>query len=160
MKIYFENVPFWQRRRIQKIFDKALEKTDNAIENIFVGVKFVSEEEIRQLNSTFRNLDKVTDVLSFPMLEIKEPQKLSSFDSQRDFDGTLNLGDIAICTKRAKEQAKEFGNSNKRELSFLALHGLLHVLGYDHIEKQDEKKMMSLAEEILAELNIGRRKNV
>ena len=160
MKIYFENVGFLQKRLIQKIFDRALEKTENAVEDVSVSVKFVSEEEIKSLNNEFRKIDKVTDVLSFPMLEIKEPQKLSEFSSEREADGSLNLGDIAICTKRAKEQAKEFENSYKRELAFLALHGLLHVLGYDHIEKDDEKKMMSFAEEILSEFNIGRGKHV
>ena len=160
MKIYFENVGFFEKKRIQKIFNKAIEKTNSGISDVAIGVKFVSEEEIRSLNNGFRNIDKVTDVLSFPMLEIKEPQLLNEFESQRDFDGLLYLGDIAICTKRAKEQAKEYCNSYKRELSFLALHGLLHCLGYDHIEKEDEKKMMELAEEILNELNIKRRKNV
>lgn len=160
MKIYFENVGCFARRGIQKIFEKAIEKTNGYICDVAIGVKFVSEDEIRLLNKNFRDIDKVTDVLSFPMLEIKEPQSLSEFESERDFDGTLNLGDIAICTKRAKEQAKEYGNSYKRELSFLALHGLLHCLGYDHIEKEEEKKMMSLAEEILADFNLKRRTNV
>ncbi len=160
MKIYFENVGCFAKRGIQKIFDKTIEITNGNVDNIVIGVKFVSEDEIRLLNKNFRNIDKVTDVLSFPMLEIKEPQSLSEFDSQREFDGELNLGDIAICTKRAKEQAKEYGNSYKRELSFLALHGLLHCLGYDHIEKEEEKKMMSLAEEILADFNLKRRTNV
>ena len=160
MKIYFENVGCFAKRGIQKIFDKTIEITNGNVDNIVICVKFVSEDEIRLLNKNFRNIDKVTDVLSFPMLEIKEPQSLSEFDSQREFDGELNLGDIAICTKRAKEQAKEYGNSYKRELSFLALHGLLHCLGYDHIEKEEEKKMMSLAEEILADFNLKRRTNV
>ncbi len=160
MKIYFGNVGFFKRKLIEKIFERALEKTSNNERDVIVSVNFVGENEIKELNKTFRNIDKVTDVLSFPMLEIKQPMKLSAFESERDMDGSLNLGDIALCTERAKAQAKEYGNSYKRELAFLSLHGLLHLLGYDHIEQEDEKVMMREAEEILKEFNIGRRKNV
>lgn len=160
MKIYFNKVCFLKRNLIKKLFEKALEKTENNVENLAVNVSFVGEEEIRRLNKEFRNIDKVTDVLSFPMLEIKEPMKLADFESERDAIGTLEIGDIAICTKRARQQAKEFGNTYKRELAFLALHGFLHLLGYDHIEKADEKKMMTLAEDILAEEKIKRGRNV
>lgn len=160
MKIYFNKVCFLKRKLIKKLFEKALEKTENNVENLAVNVSFVGEDEIRRLNKEFRNIDKVTDVLSFPMLEIKEPMKLADFESERDIGGTLEIGDIAICTRRARQQAKEFGNTYKRELAFLALHGFLHLLGYDHIEKADEKKMMTMAEDILAEEKIKRGRNV
>lgn len=156
MKIIFDNVNFFQKRLIRKIFTKTLLLTQNDVDNLVVGVKFVSKSEIQKLNKEFRNLDKVTDVLSFPLTEIKEPHKLSEFDKDRDFDGSLYIGDIAVCCDVARVQAKEFGNTYKRELSFLALHGFLHILGYDHIEKNDEIIMMNMAERVLQELNIKR----
>ncbi len=161
MKIIFSNVPILQRRLIKKLFAKALETTSNADnQKLYVGLKFVSEQEINLLNKQHRNIDKVTDVLSFPMLDIKWPQKLSDFEDQRDPDGSLNIGDIAVCTKKAALQAKEYGNTYKRELAFLSLHGFLHLLGFDHIEKEEEKTMMALAEGILSQLKLKRSENV
>lgn len=156
MKICFTNVGLLKRNLISKIFVKALEITKNNEENLVVGVKFASKDEIKKLNKEIRGIDKITDVLSFPMIEIKEPQKLKDFESERDFDGNLYVGDIAVCCDVAREQAKQYGNTYKRELSFLALHGFLHILGYDHIEKKDEEKMMALAEKILQEMKIKR----
>ena len=77
-------------------------------------------------------------------------------DYSDGFFKVIYLGDIAICTKRAREQAREYNHSYKREVCFLALHGFLHIMGYDHIEKEDEKEMMSLAEKILKKVNLGR----
>ena len=156
MKVIFEGGKFLTKRLIKKVFEKAVEMSENKVDNLMVGLKFVSKEEIKELNKNIRGIDKVTDVLSFPMLEIKQGQHLKDFDSEREPDGWLNLGDIALCVDKAKEQAKEYGNSYKREIAFLALHGFLHLLGYDHIEKEDEKKMMSLAENVLANFNIKR----
>ena len=156
MKVIFEGGKFLTKRLIKKVFEKAVEMSENKVDNLMVGLKFVSKEEIKELNKNIRGIDKVTDVLSFPMLEIKQGEHLSHFESEREPDGWLNLGDIALCVDKAKEQAKEYGNSYKREIAFLALHGFLHLLGYDHIEKEDEKKMMSLAENVLANFNIKR----
>lgn len=155
MKLYTRKVNFFTKRKILKIFEIALRKTGN-ISDIEVSLSFVDEDEIRRLNKEKRNIDKVTDVLSFPMTEIKAGEKIESF--RDDFLGNIYLGDIAICTKRAKEQAKEYGHSFGREICFLALHGLLHIMGYDHMTKKDEKVMMGLAEDILKEVNMGRKK--
>lgn len=156
MKVIFNGGHIFKRGLIKKLFAKALELTNNEVEDLIVSVKFVSKEEIQKLNNNIRGVDKVTDVLSFPMLEIKQGEHLKDFDSEREPDGWLNLGDIALCVDKAKQQAKDYGNSYKREIAFLALHGFLHLLGYDHIEKEDEKKMMSLAENVLANFNIKR----
>ena len=99
-------------------------------------------------------------VLYFPQLQIKYPQKLGEFVSEISPDGLLRLGDIVICKQRAKAQAKQLGHNYKRELAFLALHGFLHLLGYDHIEKEDEKIMNDMCEKILSSLNIKRGENV
>ena len=158
MKIIFSNVNLRYRRIIKRIFDEAEEFTNNNVDNSYVSLAFVSEDEIRNLNSSFRKLDKVTDVLSFPMLDIKQGEStLADFESEREPDGRLNIGDIAICLDVAKRQAKNLGHSLKREVCFLALHGLLHVLGFDHIESQDEEIMQKTAEEILNKLNIRRK---
>ena len=158
MKIIFSNVNLRYRHIIKHIFDEAEEFTNNNVDKSYVSLAFVSEDEIRNLNFSFRKLDKVTDVLSFPMLDIKQGEStLADFESEREPDGRLNIGDIAICLDVAKRQAKNLGHSLKREVCFLALHGLLHVLGFDHIESQDEEIMQKTAEEILNKLNIRRK---
>ena len=151
--IYFCKVPLKNRRLLKKLFARALILTGNDLENISVGIRFANEEEIQDLNRQHRQVDKVTDVLSFPMLDIREGQQLSDFDAERSPNGELCLGDIVLCPKRAKEQAKELGHSFKRELAFLIVHGFLHLLGYDHMEKEEEARMMGLTENIL--LNFG-----
>lgn len=138
------------KRKIGKIFKIAEEVLDEDFENAYLSVNFVSDEQIKRLNSEFRKIDKVTDVLSFPNLQKKAEESLKNFQSDADFDtNMLFLGDVVISKNVAKAQAREFGHSMKREVCFLALHGLLHLLGYDHIEKDDEKIMNKLQDEIL-----------
>ena len=91
------------------------------------------------------------------MLEGEKRGFLCDFDSERDpFSGELYLGDIVICLRRAKKQAKAFGHSLEREVCFLSLHGLLHLLGFDHIEQEDEKEMQALSENLLSKFGIKR----
>ena len=147
IEIQFKNVHcLCFKKKIKKLFTDALiKKYGKKSEEKFFGadIRFVSEEEINALNVKFRNVDRATDVLSFPMYELsKEPMPDEDF---------IFLGDIAICKKVAIKQAKEYGHSLERELCFLALHGFLHLLGYDHIEKEDEEVMMRIAKEILEE---------
>lgn len=161
MKICSKHVGCRFKGLFKELFEKALYITGNKVDNLVVGVSFVGGDEIQVLNKEHRNVDKVTDVLSFPMLDIDyKKTKLKDFESERDPNGELYIGDIVICKDKAKEQAKEFGHSYKREMAFLALHGFLHVLGYDHIEKADEEVMMNLAENVLLNMNIKRGKNV
>ena len=156
MKIYFNNVRFYYRNLIKKVFLTALKELDNNFQNIVINLSFKSQEEIRQLNKTFRNVDRATDVLSFPFLEIKYGEKVADFKEDINPDGTIDLGDIVICKQVAKKQAKEYKHSLKREIAFLSLHGLLHLLGYDHIEKKDEIVMNKCADKILNKLKIKR----
>lgn len=154
--LYKKHFPY--KRLIKKIFEKALQTTRNCVDDVAVGLCLVDKKMIRHLNQTYRNIDKETDVLSFPFLNIDyKTDKLEKFDAERNPDGQLFLGDIYICKEVAKKQAKEYGHSNKREICFLALHGLLHLLGYDHIKKTDERVMMQTAEEILQNCNVGRK---
>lgn len=97
------------------------------------------EKEIRQLNRDFRSIDKVTDVLSFPAIS----------DDDRSF-----LGDIAICLSRAQEQADTYGHGIEREMAFLTAHGCLHLMGFDHIEPEDEKVMRAHQKEIMREMGL------
>lgn len=118
------------------------EKVNNAIFSII----FVGDEEIHQINKEYRKVDRITDVISF------------AFEDNEDFmyNDIRMLGDIYICIPQMKRQALEYGHSEKRELSFLAVHGLLHLLGYDHMEKEDKKVMFDLQELILNDENITR----
>ena len=129
---------------VEKLLNYALDylKIDNAIFNVII----TDEEEIRYLNKTYRSNDSVTDVISFA-LEDDKTFKNPTFRI---------LGDIYICKKRALEQAENYGHSYLRELSFLTIHGLLHLLGYDHMKPEDEKVMFSLQEEILDSYGIKR----
>lgn len=156
MQINFEDVGHKYKKLIKEIYQEALEVTENKDENLWLTVTFVKEKKIKELNKSFRDVDKVTDVLSFPMLNIKYPQKLADFKDDSEPDGRLYLGDVVICKKVAKLQAKQYGHSKKREVAFLALHGLLHLLGYDHIENEDEVVMTAMSKKILDNLNIKR----
>jgi len=114
-----------------------------------VEVSFFLPEEIKELNYRTRNIDKVTDVLSYPALE--EIKELTKDNYPFDYDDNTNtvfLGSIVICMDRAKEQAEEYGHSLLRETKYLFVHGLLHLLGYDH-ENEDDRKTMRHYEELI-----------
>ncbi|MGO3496146.1 MAG: rRNA maturation RNase YbeY [Staphylococcus equorum] len=106
-----------------------------------LSVTFVDKTEIQEINKMYRDKDKVTDVISFA-LEEDEPEIIG-------LDMPRVLGDIIICTDVAQEQADSYGHSFERELGFLALHGFLHLLGYDHIDEEDEKEMFGRQDQIL-----------
>lgn len=109
-----------------------------------VTVLLTTEEEIRSLNARFRDIDRVTDVLTFPAWEGEA--LLTPPDGY--------LGDIAICVRRAEEQAEEYGHSLERELAFLAVHGGLHLLGYDHMVPEDETVMRAKQTAILEQMGL------
>ncbi len=118
------------------------EKVNNAIFSII----FVDDDEIHRLNRDYRQVDRITDVISF------------AFEDSDDlvYNDIRVLGDIYICIPQMKRQAINYGHSEKRELSFLAVHGLLHLLGYDHMTSEDEKVMFGLQELMLDDENIKR----
>ena len=115
------------------------------VNNAIFSIIFVTPEEIQKLNSEYRKIDLVTDVISFALED----------DEDKILDLRI-LGDIYICIDKMLEQAKEYGHSNKRELSFLTVHGLLHLLGYDHQTVEEEKEMFGLQDKILEEEKIVR----
>ena len=122
-----------------------------------VEVDFVSEEEIRELNASTRNVDRVTDVLSYPALDGIMPFTPQNYPFEYNIETkSVDLGSIVICEAVACSQAQEYGHSEEREKAYLFLHGLLHLLGYDHIEEEDKKVMRAKEEEILESIGITR----
>ena len=122
----------------KRIIDFAL-KHEN-LTNVTFNIIFVDSEKIRKLNKDYRNIDRETDVISFA---------LEDGEANIPFEFGRLLGDIYICVSKMKEQAKEYGHSEKREMGFLTVHGLLHLLGYDHMTKDEEKIMFEKQKEIL-----------
>ena len=122
-----------------------------------VEVDFVSAEQIRRLNAQTRNIDKVTDVLSYPALDEITDFTKQNYPFEYDEDEkSVRLGCIVICNEQVRAQAQEYGHSETRESAYLFLHGLLHLLGYDHIKDEDKIVMRKKEEEILNLLEITR----
>ncbi|HPG92765.1 MAG TPA: rRNA maturation RNase YbeY [Clostridia bacterium] len=148
---------------IEKIYIKKVLKTANRTlcqpENLELALSFISDEEIKELNKQFRNVNSVTDVLSFPLVNATAAMPVSLAENALYTDkktGRLLLGDIVICRDRAVKQATEYGHAYKREVCFLALHGYLHLVGYDHINEADAAVMEKTQEEILAKAGLNR----
>ena len=137
-----DKVDYKDYEYLYDLLEFALEKLN--IENSTFSVILTDDEEVQYLNKTYRNIDRTTDVLSFAL------------NDNGAFPGPVNvLGDIFISIPKMKEQAIEYSHSEKRELSFLALHGLLHLLGYDHTKgPKEEEEMFGLQKEILNEKGI------
>ena len=152
--IYFDedNMPDeWTSDTMNKAFILALE-SEGIDAPCDISVSFVDLEEIHTLNRDYRAVDRPTDVLSFPMYERGEIP-----DSSQLFEGeTLELGDVVICKDKAKEQAEEFGHSYERELIYLFVHSVFHLLGYDHEEDEDKKEMRAHEEQVMESLGILR----
>jgi len=129
---------------VKKIANFTLSKLN--IKKCEANIIFVDLDEIHNINRDYRKIDRPTDVISFALED--------NFDVR--VDEVRILGDIYICTTKMREQAIEYGHSETREMAFLIVHGLLHLLGYDHIKKEDEDVMFALQEEILDELKITR----
>lgn len=127
-----------------------------------ISVVFIDNEQIKEINKDFRNIDRETDVLSFPMLEYphlkvyKDVYKNYQFDDSFLDEGKLVLGDIAISLEKAREQSVEYGHSFLREVVYLAIHSVLHLLGYDHMNDDEKPIMRKREEEILNKFNIIR----
>lgn len=124
-----------------------------------VDMLFVDNATIRELNLKHRNVDKVTDVLSFPILDINPNDGYNISISVEDYDYETQaylLGDIVISLDKVIEQSKEYGHSFERELGFLTAHSVFHLLGYDHITKNEEKEMYDKTEEVMNLMNLKR----
>ncbi len=145
------NILFDDRQEIIIITEENMKAIENAINaviidedaegNFEVSVSFVTNEEIRKLNKEFRNVDSETDVLSFPM-------------DEDEFEGVIMLGDIVLSTQRIIEQANDFEHSLEREMLYLTVHSMLHLLGYDHMNDEDKEEMRLREKQIMKKLQI------
>jgi probable rRNA maturation factor len=150
MNVLFDNSTDFEldENLIKKVVKEAL-RYEGVSENSEVSFTLVDNEEIHELNKKHRGIDRATDVLSFPLIDF-ENETLPTDGS------TIYLGDIIISIERAKEQAEEYGHSLERELAFLTAHSMLHLLGYDHMEKDEEAVMFKKQDDILNNLGITR----
>lgn len=124
--------------------------------DVEISVMLTDNEGIRALNALHRNIDRATDVLSFPMFEYGEDGEIIEDYAEFNEMGDLCLGDIVLSLERAAEQAEEYGHSFAREVGFLTVHSMLHLLGYDHMTPEDEAEMFGYQTEILEEMGLTR----
>ena len=122
-----------------------------------IDILITDDASIRQMNLQFRNIDRSTDVLSFPLVDMKDGRILSEEGDYDMDEGLLLLGDIVISLETADRQAGEYGHTVERELAFLASHGVFHLLGYDHMETEEEAVMLSKQEAVLDRLGLVRK---
>ncbi len=134
---------------------KASLSEEDMDENCEISVTLCTNEEIAGLNKEYMNRDGATDVLSFPQLAFDEDKCI--FEDSMTYNGeNLLLGDIVISLERAAEQAEEYGHSMKREVGFLTVHSMLHLLGYDHMEDAEREEMQAKEKKILSAINLPR----
>ncbi len=139
---------------IKKVLTKCFEEENLQNSKLYITVTLTTPENIKEINKEYRNIDRATDVLSFPMFEKDE---LEEKIKNNDFDHEDVLGDLVISIEKVKEQAEEYGHSFERELSYMLVHGFYHLMGYDHIKEEDKKKMRPKEEKILNDLKILRK---
>ncbi len=150
MKIYLEEEQVLEDNLLEKmeqVSDILLKSEDIDSDRAEISLTLVTPSQIKDLNRDYREVDKITDVLSFPQ-----------FDDMNDLpeQGELCLGDVVICIDKVKEQAEEYGHSYERELLYLFVHSLLHLVGYDHMEEEQKKDMRKQEEEIMSQMDLRR----
>ncbi len=154
-----EKLDFDYEELIEKVVIEALDYEECPYE-AEVNVVLTDDEAIHEVNLEFRQIDRPTDVLSFPMVEYSEAGYFDDLEEQDDLfhpeTGELMLGDIMISVDKVKEQAANYGHSLKRELGFLVAHSMLHLMGYDHMEEEEREEMERKQREILDHLQITR----
>lgn len=150
-----------ETHEIEKLIELVVEKVleyEKIMKNCQVSVILVDNDAIGEINNIYRKIDSPTDVLSFPMHDFQGDYDID-IHGYEDVDidtGELILGDIAISLEKAYEQSKEYGHSFNREVAYLTVHGMLHLLGYDHEEEEDKKIMRDREESILNIINMSR----
>lgn len=156
-EIIYEDVE--PNEEYEKTIDQVLKECykEEKLENskLIITITLTTPSKIRKINNEYRQIDRATDVLSFPMFEKSELDKKIE---NNDFLYEDILGDIIISVEKVKEQAKEYGHSFERELSYMVVHGFYHLMGYDHIEEKDKVIMRPKEEKILNKLGITREK--
>lgn len=143
-------------KTIKKVVEQCFKVENLQNTNLYMSITLTDPEEIKRINRQFRNIDKATDVLSFPMFEKEEIEKIKEEEAPKNTQVQDILGDIVISIQKVEEQAKEYGHSFERELAYMVVHGFYHLMGYDHMIEEDKKVMRQKEENVLVKLNIGR----
>ena len=138
---------------IKKVVEKCYEEENLTKSKLIITITLTTPENIKKINKEYRNIDRATDVLSFPMFEKEE---LTKKIKNQEFMHEDVLGDIIISIEKVEEQAKEYGHSFERELSYMVVHGFYHLMGYDHMTEEEKTEMRKKEDIILNALNITR----
>ena len=138
---------------ISKVINECFSNEGLDKSKLYISITLTIPENIQKINKKYRNIDKSTDVLSFPMFEKEEIREMLMNNYQIEDV----LGDIIISIPKVKKQAIEYGHSFERELSYMVVHGFYHIMGYDHMKEEDKKEMRKKEDEILNKLHITRR---
>lgn len=141
-----------EEKLIKEVVSRVLEE-EKVLPEVDVYITLTNNEEIHKINKEYRDVDRTTDVLSFPMYERDE---IAGLKNDTDDEIEKILGDIIVSIEKVREQAEEYGHSFERELAYLVTHGMLHLLGYDHMIEEEKAVMRKREEEILETLNITR----
>ena len=144
-----ENVDL--KDKIEKIVYFAILEEHINVDGVFISIKAVDKNEIKRINKEYRNIDKVTDVLSFPIFTKEELNKISKSDKNKKISN-IELGDVILCTDVIKEHAKEYETGLYRETLYMITHSVFHLLGYDHMTDDEKKIMRAKEEKILNEI--------
>lgn len=137
---------------IKRVVETCYQEEKMQKANLSISIILTTPEIIKEINTEYRNIEKETDVLSFPMFEKEEINEIISNENNIP----EVLGDIIVSIEKVKEQAKEYGHSFERELAYMIVHGFYHLMGYDHIEEKDKIEMRPKEEKILEKLDIKR----
>ena len=138
---------------IEKVVKECFETEELTDSKMYINIILTTSKNIREYNKKYRNIDRETDVLSFPMFEKEELDKKIT---NKDFENTDILGDMIISIPKVEEQAKEYGHSFERELAYMVVHSFYHLMGYDHMVEEDKSLMRTKEENILNKLKITR----
>ena len=138
---------------VKKVVEQCFKEEMLEKSKLYISITLTTPEHIHEINKQYRNVDKETDVLSFPMFEKEELDKKIQ---NQDFEHEDVLGDIVISIEKVRGQAEEYGHSFEREFSYMIVHGFYHLMGYDHIEEEDKIIMRPKEENVLSKLGIRR----
>ena len=138
---------------IKKVVEQCFKEENMEDSKLYISITLTTPEHIHEINKQYRNVDRATDVLSFPMFEKEE---IDNKIAQKNFEYEDVLGDIVISIEQVEKQAKEYGHSFEREFAYMLVHGFYHLMGYDHIKEEDKVIMRPKEEKVLEKLGIRR----
>lgn len=156
IEIYYEDIEKINEEELIRVVVDTVLREESVVKKIDVYITLTNNDNIQKINAEHRNIDRPTDVLSFPMFEREEITNLKIEDEDNEEHEEMMLGDIIVSVEKVREQAEEYGHSFKRELAYLITHGMLHLLGYDHMIDEEKVVMRKREEEILEILDIKR----